>query len=216
MSHPVVARLRDPDPTVRREACREAAEDPSAVLLIDALGEALGDPVPAVGRAASAALADLARRHDEVDDLLRRALRGDDARRRFGAAHTRALLGPPEPGLLPALVEAMADADAGVRWSAARIFVDLGRLHGEARLVAMGLARSDPSPVLRRMAIFCLGKLAPGDDSIAEELLNASRDEDSEVRRAALIAMAGLQKTSSLSGQQGLEQEGQSKSASSE
>ena len=52
------------------------------------------------------------------------------------------------------------------------------------------------------MAIVCLGKLAPHEDSTAEELLNASRDEDGEVRRAARIAIAGL--------------EGQDKSASSE
>ena len=84
----------------------------------------------------------------------------------------------------------------------ARIFVDLGRLHGEAYPLAIGLARSDPNPVVRRMAVFCLGKLAPHDDTTADALLDASRDQDRDVRRAALIAIAGL--------------ENQSKSASSE
>lgn len=193
MTHPVVARLRDPDPAVRREACRAAADDPSAVLLIDDLGVALADSNSSVWRAASDALAKLAPDHREVAELLRRGLRGDDPRLRFGAALTKARLAPPEPGLLPALVEALASNDPDVRWTAARILVDLGRLHQEALPVAVALARTDPSPEVRRMALFCLRELAPDDPVTVDTLLESSRDADLLVRRAALTSMAGLQ-----------------------
>jgi HEAT repeat protein len=192
LTHPVVARLRDPDPAVRREACREAADDPSAVLLIESLGAALGDPDPSVGRAASRALVGLAPHHADVDALLRRALHGDDARLRFGAARTRARLAPPEPALLPALVEALGDASSEVRWSAARIFVDLGRLHGEALRVALALARGDASARVRRMAVFCAARLAPRAEQTLELLRAAARDEDREVRRAAELELRAL------------------------
>ncbi len=192
MTHPVIARLRDPDPAVRREACRAAPEDPSAVLLVDALGDALADPDGRVCRAASEALAKLAPDHEVVAELLRRALHGDDPRLRWGAAFTKARLAPPEPALLPALVDALASSESDVRWAAARILVDLGRLHNEALPVAVGLARTDPNPVVRRMALFCLRELAPEETVTVDALLQASQDSDRQVRRAALASMAAL------------------------
>jgi HEAT repeat protein len=193
LTHPVVARLRDPDPAVRREACRAAADDPSAVLLVDALGEALADRDGGVWRAASEALAKLAPHHEVVAELLRRALHGGDPRMRWGAAFTKARLAPPEPGLLPALVEALASRESDVQWAAARILVDLGRLHHQALPVAVGLARTDPNPDVRRMALFCLRELAPDEPATVDALLEASRDADRQVRRAALASMAALQ-----------------------
>ena len=192
MTHPVISRLRDPDPAVRRQACRAAAGDPSAVLLVDALGEALGDPDPGVCHTASEALAELAPDHEVVTELLRRALHGDDARRRWGAAFTKARMAPPEPGLLPALVDALASPESGIRWAAARIVVDLGRLHPEALPVAAGLARTDPNPVVRRMALFCLRALAPEEPVTVDALLAASQDADPQLRQAALASMAAL------------------------
>jgi HEAT repeat protein len=192
LSHPVVARLEDPDPAVRRAACREAVDDPSAVLLLPALGVALGDRDPDVRRAASTALTRLSPQHAEVDELLRAALYGDQARRRVGAALTRAALAPPEPALLPAIAIALGDADPGTRWEAARVLVDLGRLHHEALPVAIGLARTDPSPIVRRMAVFCVGKLAPHDEYALALLREAQRDPDLEVREAASLALLGV------------------------
>ena len=187
MSHPVVARLRDPDPAVRREACREAARDPSAVLLVPALAEALADRDPRVCLAASESLAMLAPQHPDAEAALAGALHSDDDRARFGAAHGRARLGPPEPALLPALVGAFADPEPGIRWAAARIFVELGRFHGEAVPVAIGLARTDPNPEIRRMAVFCLAKLAPGE--AAATLQDAMQDPSAAVRQAAVLGL---------------------------
>jgi HEAT repeat protein len=42
------------------------------------------------------------------------------------------------------------------------------------------------------MATFCLRELAPDQPAAAQALLEASRDTDTQLRRAALTAMAGL------------------------
>lgn len=192
MSHPLQAGLASPDPAERRAACLAAVDDPSAVLLLEALSRALGDPVNAVSRAASDALVRLAPRHREVEETLRIALRGDDPRLRFGAAYTLARLRPPGPQLLPAAAEALASPDGDVRWAAARLLVDMGRLHGEVLGVLLGLAAASDSALVRRMAAFALRELAPDRPEAARALLQASRDADRDVRRAATSALGGL------------------------
>jgi HEAT repeat protein len=192
VSHTIVERLRHADPEERRAACLAARDDPAAAVLADALGHALGDPVKAVARAASDALVEIGRRERHVDSVLRDALRSDSPRRRFTAAYTSVRLHPPTPGLLPALLEALGSADGDVRWAAARILVDLGRLHGEVLGVLVGLLRGGEDPVVRRMAAFCLRELAPDRPESASVLLAATRDPDLHVRRAALSALAGL------------------------
>lgn len=190
--HPLVERLASPDPEERRAACRAAAADPSAILLAGALSEVLGDPVKSVVRAASDALVEIGRRAGGVDDALRQALRSDSPSRRFGAAFTSARLGPPGPGLLPALVEALGNADGDVRWASARVIVEAGRLHGEVLPLLVGLVRRGESPIVRRMATFALRELAPDRPEAAQVLLEATRDTDLHVRRAAYTAMAAL------------------------
>ena len=193
MSHPIAARLASTDPTERRAACAEAIDDPSAVLLADALAALLGDPVKAVVRAASDALVAIGRRSGGVSEALRRALGSAEPAQRFGAAFTAARLDPPGLRLLPALVEALASGDGDVRWSAARLLVEAGRTHGEVLPLLVGLARAGENAVVRRMATFALRELAPERPEAAEVLLLAASDPDLHVRRAATTAMASLQ-----------------------
>jgi HEAT repeat protein len=185
-------RLASADPEQRRRACQTAAESASAVFLVDALGEALGDPVKAVARAASDALAEIGTRMGGVEGAIRAALRSDVPARRWGAAFTAARLEPPDPALLPPLVEALGSDDGDVRWAAARLIVEVGRRHGEVLPLLLELARSGEPAVLRRMASFALRELAPDRAETAEALAAASRDSDLQVRRAALTAMAAL------------------------
>ena len=193
MSHPILRRLASPDPETRRAACAEAGEDPAAALLAPALARALGDLDKTVSRAASDALLAVARRGGSIDDVLRGALRADSAAARWGAAFTLARLEPPGPRLLPALVEALASEDGDVRWAAARILVDAGRLHGEVLALLVGLVRTSESSSVRRMATFALRSLAPDRPEAARVLLEATRDADLQVRRAALTALAALE-----------------------
>lgn len=204
MSHPLVATLHSDDPATRAGACRAIAEDPAGALLVEPLVAALGDPERAVARAAREALIALARRSDGVVPLLRAALRptrtgdraGDAARaardQRIHAALTLARLEPPEPGLLPALVDALGARDGDIRWAAARGLVDMGRLHPEIVGVLIGLVRSAGDPSARRMAGFALRELAPDLPAAAQALLAATHDDDRDVRRAAVTALAGL------------------------
>jgi hypothetical protein len=192
VTHPILERLASPDPEVRQRACLEAADDPAAVLLAEALGEALGDPDRGVARAARDALAAIGRGGADLRAVLRAALRSESPARRFGAALTSARLGAPEPALLPPLVEALGCGEGDERWIAARLLVEVGQRHGEVLLLLLGLARTGESALARRMACHCLRELAPDLPETAAALVAASRDADPGVRRAALAAMASL------------------------
>ena len=192
MSHPIAERLRNANSDERASACRDAVEDPSATLLIDALAEALGDPVKAVALAASEALAHLAREIDEVKAVVRLALRSDDASCRWYAALTSARIEPPTPRLLPPIVEALANCDGDVRWMAARLLVETGRVNPEVLPLVVGLVTGGASTHVRRMAAHCVREIGPERPESAQALLAATRDPDRSVRLAALTALAGL------------------------
>lgn len=189
MSHPVAAALRSSDADERLAACRRAAEDPAGVLLVDALVEALGDPVRAVFRAASDALATLARQH-EVAPALRAALHQGPVRRRTAAALTLARLEPPDLRLLPALVAGLGLDDAKLRWSALKSLVEAGRLHAEVLPLMLGLLHGEASPLVRRMLYHGLRELGRDDPRAALALLEGTADADLAGRRAAYAALA--------------------------
>jgi HEAT repeat protein len=192
VNHPIVERLRSPKPDERVSACRDAVDDPSAILLIDALGEALGDPVKAVALAASDALARLAQEIDGVEPVVRLALRSDDASCRWHAALTSARIEPPTPRLLPPIVEALASCEGDVRWMAARLLVDTGRVNPEVLPLVVGLVTGGESADVRRMATHCVRELGPERPESTRALLEGTRDPDRSVRHAALTALAGL------------------------
>jgi len=188
----LLERLASADPDERRRACLAAVESPSAIFLADALGAALGDPEKAVARAASDALVEIATRIGGVESAIREALHSDVPSRRWSAALTAARIEPPGPRLLPSLVEALGSADGDVRWAAARLIVEIGRLHGEVLPLLLAMLQSAEQAVQRRMATFALRELAPDRIEAAEALLAATRDTDLQVRRAAFTAMASL------------------------
>jgi hypothetical protein len=190
VTHPLLARLGSRDPDARAAACAEMAADPAGVLFLDALADALGDPVKAVAQAASDALAELSRHHD-AGEALRRALHSGEPRRRLWAALSLARLSPPELRWLPALVSGLDFDDGKLRWRAARLLVETGRLHGEVLPVLLGVAAGE-RPTARRMAYFCLRELGPDDPRVAAALLAGTRDPDLEARRAAHAGLAAL------------------------
>jgi HEAT repeat protein len=192
VSHPLLEQLASRDSAERVRACRSAAGDPSAVILLDALAAALGDPVVAVACAAADALAEIGARDDAVAGLLRRALRSDRPNARWAAAFASARLAPPEAGHLPPLVEALGCGAGDVRWRAARLLVEAGRVLPEPRPLLTGLATDDPNPRVRQMAIHCLRELAPDEPETTQVLMAATHDRDERVRRAGLAAVAAL------------------------
>lgn len=192
MTHPILADLRADDPATRRSACAAVASDPSAVLLVDALCEALGDPDPSVARAASRALASLGAHRDAVRTALASALRSEQPERRMRAALTYAHLEPPPIKLLPPLVEALGHAEGDERWQVTRALVELGRMHGEVLPVLAALVETGASPRVQRMALLALRALAPDRPETLRAVLEASRSPDLALRRVALSACAGL------------------------
>jgi HEAT repeat protein len=158
------ARFASPNPAERAFACDLAADDPNAVLLIDRLETALGDPAPRVAQRAADALARLAERTPEVDRVLRRALRGERTNARWAAAFALARCAPPEAAWLPALVEALDHPAGDVRWAALRQLVSSAPLLPEVPPLIQGLAADDPRPRVRRMAAHGLRRLANPDD----------------------------------------------------
>lgn len=192
MTHPLVARLRDPDPEARRDACVAAATDPSAVLLVDALCEALADPEKRVARSASDALTGIGRHDAEVSGRLNAQLRRGAHDGRWWAAFTIARLGPPPIKLLPIFIDALEHPEGDIRWSAAKLLVELGRLEPEVLPVVLHFVESEERPLARRMAIFCLRELAPDLEETARALLVASRAPDRKLQQAALGALAAL------------------------
>jgi HEAT repeat protein len=192
VSHPLLARLRDPHPDARRASCREAPDDPSAVLLVGALCAALDDPAKEVAREASRALTGIGVRHGGVMAALGGVLRGPSPRARLFAALALAGLGPPPLKLLPALVDALALTDGDLRFAAARLLVDLGRLEPEVLGLLCALVAGGERPEVRRMAVFALRELAPDREETARALVAASRAPDAALRRAALASFAAL------------------------
>jgi len=192
VSHPVLARLRAASPDERRAACEAAADDPSAVLLVEALVETLGDPEARVARAASRALERIGRDHDAVLTALSAGLREGDPRRRFEAAWTWARLEPPPIKLLPVVISALDALEGDARWRAVRLVVELGRLHGEVLPLVAGLARDEQRPHARRLALAALRELAPDEPDTVRALLDASRHRDPGLQRLALTGLAGL------------------------
>ena len=196
MSHPLLAELACASAERRRRACEAAPEDPSAVLLVGALAECLGDREPEVCRAAGAALQRIGRGPGQASGpvlaALRPALRGESARERLEAAWTWARLEPPPLALLPAVVSCLEEADGDGRWRAARLLVELARLHAEAAPVVSGLAAAEQPARVRRIALAALRELSPGEPTTLDAHLEACRDPDPGLRRLALTGLAGL------------------------
>ena len=192
MTHPIVAALRSAASEERLAACGAAADDPSAVLLVDPLVAALGDRDARVVRAATRALERIGREHEAVLVALRPALRSEDPRQRLEAAWTWARLEPPPIKLLPAVVSSLAGIDGDARWRAARLLVELARMHGEVAPVVRNLVAAEEPARVRAIGLAALRELEPGSDLTRSAHLAASRDPDAGLARLALLGLAGL------------------------
>jgi len=192
VSHPIVAALRSAAAEQRIAACDAAPDDPSAVLLVEPLVAALADRDTRVVRAATRALERIGRAHASVLVALRPALRSDDPRHRLEAAWTWARVEPPPIALLPAIVASLVHVEGDARWRAARLLVELARMHGEAAPVVRSLAAADQPARVRGIALAALRELEPESDAMRGAHLAASRDPDPGLARLALLGLAGL------------------------
>jgi HEAT repeat protein len=154
------------------------------------LRDALGAPTKAVQRGAAETLAALARAGQAVDDVLAGALVDGAPRRRWGAAYAWSRLGSVPPACLPVLLEALGSDDGDLRWASAAILRGLGDLP-ELVPALRGLLAS-PSPLQRKMALYCLRDLNACRSGLDAEMRGALDDPDAAVRLAAMSALASL------------------------
>lgn len=160
MTRALQARFASPNATERAEACALAGDDANAVLFVELLDAALGDPEPRVARSAGEALSRIAAHADEATRTLQRALRGDRAEARWAAAFALARCEPPDIAWLPALALALDHPAGDVRWNALRVLVNSAPVLREVPPLLAGLADDDPRPRVRRMAAHGLRRLA--------------------------------------------------------
>jgi HEAT repeat protein len=123
----------------------------------------------------------------ELRSALERALGGDDARLRWGAAYTLAAAGALTRGLWPAVRETLALEDGDQRWAAAEITCRLVTAHPGMSDEVRG-ALGDDNPVLRKMALYCLRDLGVSD--LSRVAYQSLPDPEPGVRLAALSALA--------------------------
>jgi HEAT repeat protein len=151
----------------------------------------LGAARKGVQRAAAEGLgalvrSDAALRAHVVDELA-----SPDGRRRWGAAYALSCAGPVAPEAVPALVETLGSDDGDLRWAAARLLVRaIGEGGAERRLLAALLG--SPSPLQRKMALYCLRELGPDPSLEPGAIVTATGDADRDVRLAAIAAAAAL------------------------
>ena len=157
---------------------------------LKALVYCLGDDAKAIQRPAAEALAALAARGAAVRPLLVDKLTDTSPRQRWGAAYALSLLAEPPYEALPVLLQSLGSDDGDERWAAARILV---RIDSQGSLVERlcDLAVTGNAPQ-RKMACYCLRDLRISSQIVDAALGGASRDSDSNVRKAALSALSLL------------------------
>ena len=189
----LMARLADPEPVARRAAAELLARDPGGrdAMMVEwrtclpPLLEAL-DAEPAQRGPALACLALL---EDAALPELRRAFAGPDvtARRRAAAA-----LGACDPeSSLGTLVDAVADADAGVRREVVAALQRSGFGSAGARDAVLA-ARRDPDAGVRIQAVRVLGAWGKFQREPVPALLECFADPDPAVRLESVRAAAAL------------------------
>ena len=152
---------------------------------------AVGDPDPSVRSAALMSLCRVAPA-DQAAAVLQQVLARDvEARVRGMAAVRLGKLGPPAAGAAPALADALADSDEGVRRKAADALVTLGA--AAVTPAAEKLEATDPG--VRRLAVFVLGKLGADAKPALDALRKHLQDPDAEVKQLAELAIRRIEGT---------------------
>jgi hypothetical protein len=189
VSHPLLAALGDPDPRARQSACRRAAADPAAVVLLAALADAFGDSDASVALAAADAFAEIATASRAGDAELREALRAGSPQRRAIAAVASARIAPPSPRWIPPLVDGLGSGAGALRWRALAVLVQCAPALPEVLPLLRGLATDgDATPRVREMAVHGVREAEHDPGLRSEVLARAAGDPDAGVRRAALLA----------------------------
>jgi len=134
----------------------------------------------------------------EAEDVptLMKNLRERDASVRLRAAKLLGNLGPAGKPAVSLLTEALKDTDPDVRRMALQALrkIDPTAKPGEPEVGVFVRDLKDPDPSVRLRAAKSLGRLGPAAEPALPALLEAGQDEDPDVRRVALDALAKIQR----------------------
>ena len=120
--------------------------------------------------------------------VLRHVKRPNSTAVRMAAARALGIIGPEARGAIPALVGALRDSEAGVRWEAAAA---LGRI-GEDSVPALVEALWDRDVKVRHAATYALGAVGPGASAAIPALIHRLKDSDAGVRASAASSLFGI------------------------
>lgn len=157
---------------------------------LPALVRALGDPHKGVQVHGANCLQTLLPHVPEVTPRLADAMSSPDRWQAWAAALAAARAGLWLVPMQDALGGALGAEDRDVRWAAAGLTVKLGRTHPEAVALVKG-ALLNGLPLARRMAAYALAAIGCYS-SVESELVQALKDPDRNVRRAAVLALGKL------------------------
>ena len=107
---------------------------------------------------------------------------------RMAAARSLGTIGPEARGAVPALIGALRDPEAGVRWEAAAA---LGRI-GKDSVPALIEALWDRDVRVRHAATYALGAVGPGASAAIPALIHRLKDRDAGVRASAASSLSGI------------------------
>jgi HEAT repeat protein len=107
---------------------------------------------------------------------------------RMAAARSLGIIGPKARSGVPALIGALRDPEAGVRWEAAAA---LGRI-GQDSVPALIEALWDRDMKVRHTATYALGAVGPGASAAIPALIRRLRDQDAGVRASAASSLSGI------------------------
>jgi HEAT repeat protein len=176
-----LARRTSPD----RAATGARVRDPRAAS-VPALIAVLGDPCAEVADEAVKTLATLG---PEAVAGLRQALSSSKRQARVRAARALGKIGAAAQPAVPALIDALADADPSVGFYSEGPLLAVGPGAVDGLIAALRDQRAD----VRAHAARILGRLAPENArSAVDALSEALRDDDSEVRRQAAYALGAI------------------------
>ncbi|MGD0074640.1 MAG: HEAT repeat domain-containing protein [Candidatus Binataceae bacterium] len=181
---------------VRLRAILRLIREPQAEFgpgVIEALIGCLGSADKTVQRSAASALAGIAAKAPQVAASLRRAVESGEPRLRWAAIYTLGLMrGALELKVLPALIEALCNADGDVRWAASELVVRLGNEYPrEVRRELLALAAGKNANGCK-MALYCLRDLKFADEDVRALARRVSATGADHVRMAAMSLLAHL------------------------
>lgn len=139
-------------------------------------------------RQAADSLIAMAPRLPQLAQRLDQLLSETPQQSRWPIAYVLARLSKLSPLCLGVLIDTLDDRDPDIRWAAARLLVDLGKINRDIDVLVLRVVKIGTA-VQRRMALYCLRDLQLSDAASLQALLDALQDTDPLVRLAAVTSV---------------------------